>query len=32
VYLHLVNELADDAVLTYDEELNVFAEGVNGKT
>jgi integrase/recombinase XerD len=32
VYLHLVNELADDAVLAYDEELNVFAEGVHGKT
>lgn len=22
VYLHLVNELADDAVLAYDDELN----------
>jgi integrase/recombinase XerD len=32
VYLHLVNELADDAVLAYDEELNVFAEGMDGKT
>jgi integrase/recombinase XerD len=26
VYLHLVNELADEAVLAYDEELNVFAD------
>lgn len=25
-YLHIVNELADDAVLAYDEELNTWAE------
>jgi integrase/recombinase XerD len=24
VYLHLINELADDAVLTYDEEINAW--------
>ena len=26
VYLHLVNEMADDAVLAYDDELNAMAE------
>lgn len=26
VYLHLINEIADDAVLAYDEELNELAE------
>jgi len=24
VYLHLVNEMADEAVLAYDDELNAF--------
>lgn len=28
VYLHLVNELADEAVLAYDDELNAMAEAV----
>lgn len=28
VYLHLVNELADDAVLAYDDELNDWVESV----
>lgn len=28
VYLHLVNELADDAVLAYDDELNDWAKAV----
>ncbi|AJZ56136.1 MULTISPECIES: tyrosine-type recombinase/integrase [Burkholderiaceae] len=32
VYLHLVNELADDAVLTYDDELNDLADKLNGQT
>lgn len=27
VYLHLVNELADDAVLAYDDELNEWIDG-----
>ncbi|CDN87622.1 tyrosine-type recombinase/integrase [Hydrogenophaga intermedia] len=27
IYLHLVNELADDAVLAYDDELNDWANG-----
>lgn len=31
VYLHLVNELADDAVLTYDDELNDLADKLNGQ-
>jgi hypothetical protein len=26
VYLHLVNEMADKAVLAYDDELNALAE------
>lgn len=29
VYLHLVNEMADEAVLTYDQELNALAEFSN---
>ena len=28
VYLHLVNEMADKAVLAYDDELNALAEGI----
>ncbi|WP_409319112.1 tyrosine-type recombinase/integrase [Pseudomonas sp. KCJK9016] len=28
VYLHLVNEMADEAVLAYDDELNALAEAV----
>ena len=28
VYLHLVNEMADEAVLAYDDELNDVAEAV----
>ncbi|MBA6113548.1 MULTISPECIES: tyrosine-type recombinase/integrase [Pseudomonas] len=31
VYLHLVNELADEAVLAYDDELNSMAEALDGK-
>ncbi len=30
VYLHLVNELADEAVLAYDDELNGLADTLNG--
>lgn len=30
-YLHLINELADDAVLAYDRELDVLAGGINGQ-
>lgn len=29
IYLHLVHQLADDAVLTYDDELNDLAEALN---
>lgn len=25
VYLHLINEMADEAVLAYDDELNTLA-------
>ena len=28
IYLHLVNELVDDAVLAYDDELNDWMEAV----
>lgn len=28
IYLHLVNEIADEAVLAYDDELNALAEAV----
>ncbi|BDB30177.1 MULTISPECIES: tyrosine-type recombinase/integrase [Cupriavidus] len=31
VYLHLVNELADEAVLAYDDELNDLADALNGQ-
>ncbi len=30
IYLHLINEAADDAVLAYDDELNDFAEAIGG--
>jgi integrase len=30
IYLHLINELADDAVLAYDEELEALAGGFGG--
>ncbi len=30
VYLHLINELADDAVLAYDDELHEMADGLHG--
>lgn len=30
IYLHLINELADDAVLAYDGELEALAGGVDG--
>jgi integrase/recombinase XerD len=32
VYLHLINELADDAVLAYDDELNELVGGADGKS
>lgn len=31
VYLHVVNELADEAVLSYDDELNDLVGGLNGQ-
>ena len=31
VYLHLVQDLADDAVLTYDDELDEFATATHGQ-
>jgi integrase/recombinase XerD len=31
-YLHLINEVADDAVLAYDEELNELVGGADGKS
>lgn len=30
IYLHLINELADDAVLAYDKELHEMADGLHG--
>jgi integrase/recombinase XerD len=32
VYLHLINELADDAVLAYDDELNELVGGADGNS
>jgi integrase len=31
IYLHLIQELADQAVLAYDEELDELTRGSNGK-
>ena len=31
VYLHLVNEIADEAVLAYDDELNALVGGLDGQ-
>jgi integrase/recombinase XerD len=31
VYLHLVHEIADEAVLAYDDELNELAKAADGQ-
>ena len=31
IYLHLINEIADQAVMDYDDELNDFAESIHGE-